>query len=261
MFPSEFHIGFFPISAYGLLVTAGFFSGLITTSILAKRYEKQESRLIWDFTVTMILVALVGAKLLLIVTDSTYLSNPANIFTIEYLRSAGVFYGGFVFAALYSVWYFRKYKLPGWKIADAYGPGLALGHMFGRIGCFMAGCCHGAPTDSPLGVTFSDLQCQVPNDLLNRPLWPTQAMEAAFNLLLFGFLLLRYRRKAFDGQIVLTYALAYSLFRFLIEFLRGDERGFILPHISTSQFIALLIFPVALILYLLRRKTAAAAKG
>ncbi len=235
-------------------MTVGFFSGLLVTSWLAGRYEKIEKRVVWDFTVTMILVALIGSKLFLVLTEPVYLSNPSFIFTIEFLRSAGVFYGGFLFAAIYSFWYFRKFRLPGWKMADAFGPGLALGHMFGRLGCFAAGCCHGSETHSGWGMTFSDPQCQVANALLGKPLWPTQLFEVVFNLALFVVLFVFYRKKTFDGQVILLYAMGYSVFRFLVEFLRGDERGAVLYNISTSQFIALVVFPVALFFYVRCRK-------
>lgn len=262
MWPELFRIGPFPISPYGILIAIGFFGGIWLAARLASRFEGIDPFVVWDFGITVVLVALLGAKILLIFTDSYYYSNPANILSIEFLRSAGVFYGGFLAALGWSVYYFRKHSLPGWRLADAFAPAIPLGHFFGRLGCFMAGCCHGRPTDSFLAVTFTDPTCMVEPAYLNQPLYPTQLLEAAGNLLISLGLLVAFRKRSFPGQMILAYAILYALLRFGLEFLRGDSRGWVVPDVlSTSHFIALVVFIAAVVAYTIRRRKTADAKA
>ncbi len=255
MWPELFHIGSLTISPYGILVATGFLVGLWMAGYIASRYEKIDTKTIWDFGITTVLAALIGAKILLIFTDPYFYQHPSHIFSMAFVRSAGVFYGGFILALVWAGWYFHRYHLPGWKIADAFGVAIPLGHTFGRIGCFTAGCCHGSPTDFFWGITFTNPNCMVENGYLNTPLNPTQLLEAGANFILFLVLFFRYRKKSFDGQMILIYIMSYATIRFLIEFLRGDTRGWVIPGVlSTSQFIALVIFPIALGLYFWRRK-------
>ena len=257
MWPELFRIGPLTISPYGILVAIGFFAAIALATRLGSRREGLESTTLWDFSLSLVLVALAGAKLLMLVTDPYYYENPSNILSWEFVRSAGVFYGGFVAALLYSFWFFRRHRWPGWKVADAFAPAVALGHMFGRVGCFMAGCCYGRLTDGPLGVVFSDPLCSVEPGFLGQPLYPVQLMEAAGNLLIFLALMLLYRRKKFDGQIILAYVTTYASLRFLLEFLRGDVRGWVIPDLlSTSQAIVLVLLPAAAWVYWRRRKAA-----
>jgi phosphatidylglycerol:prolipoprotein diacylglycerol transferase len=262
MLPELFSIGSLTISPYGILVAVGMFAALFTAAWLGSRREGFERRTVWDFGITLILVALVGAKIFLIFSDPYFYNDLSNIFTLDFVRSAGVFYGGFLAALAWSVWYFRHYGISGWKMADAFAPAIPLGHMFGRLGCFSAGCCHGRPTDSFLGVIFNDPNCMVEEHLLHVPIYPTQLIEAAVNLAIFAVLLVWYRRKSFDGQMILSYAMMYAVARFIIEIYRGDTRGWVLENLlSTSQFIALLIFPIALVLFFILRKRSEANSG
>jgi phosphatidylglycerol:prolipoprotein diacylglycerol transferase len=258
MWPELFKIGSLSISPYGILVAVGFFVGIWLSARLGARNEGMEPRVFWDFGLSLVLIALVGAKILMIFTDPYYYENPGNILSLDFLRSAGVFYGGFIAAVAWAAWYFRRHRLDGWRIADAFAPGVALGHFFGRLGCFTAGCCHGRPGTGLFTVTFTDPSCMVEHDFLGAPLYATQLMESLGNLVIFGLLMWLYRRKRFDGQIILTYLLLYSIFRFGVEFLRGDLRGWIVPGIlSTSQFIAILLVIGAALFYRLRRRRAA----
>jgi phosphatidylglycerol:prolipoprotein diacylglycerol transferase len=116
--------------------------------------------------------------------------------------------------------------------------------MFGRIGCFMAGCCYGKPTDGPLSVTFTDAACQAP---LNTPLVPTQLLEAGYILLVMILLLvIKSKFQKFYGQLFLLYLILYAIGRSVLEIFRGDAaRGFIIEgYLSHSQFIALIIIAV-----------------
>ena len=123
-------------------------------------------------------------------------------------------------------------------------PSIALGQAFGRLGCFSAGCCYGAPTSGPLSVIFTDPHSLAP---LGVPLFPTQLMEATGNLAIFCALLLLRRSKKFDGQLFWLYVLFYAVLRFIVEIFRGDAiRGLYFGNaISTSQIIAIGMFLLA----------------
>lgn len=192
------------------------------------------------------IAALMGGKVFLFFENpSSYLEKPGRLFT----GSGFVFYGSFLFAVPTMLWFFKKNKLPVYQMLDIMAIVTCLVHMFGRVGCFMAGCCHGKPTTSWFGVTFTDPACQA--EPLNTPLYPTQLMEAGFILLVMISLLAIWHRKQFHGQLFMLYLLLYALGRFVLEYFRGDEvRGFVIrDYVSHSQFIALVIFGVSLWVY------------
>jgi phosphatidylglycerol:prolipoprotein diacylglycerol transferase len=246
--PILIDFGFFQLPTYGpLMVTA-----LVTAMLLASRQGKIEglhTGLLFDLSTWLIVVSLVGAKVLMMVTDwRTYWEHPAEIFSLSTLRAGGVFYGGFIAAVLFAGWYVRAHRLPQWKVFDAYAPGIALGLGIGRLGCFAAGCDYGKPTSSILGVVFTNpIASQVSGTPLGVRLHPTQLYETFACLAIFAVLMLLYRRKSFDGQIFAAYLGLYAAARFGLEFLRGDrDRGFVFGELtSTSQFIAILAFIVA----------------
>ena len=189
-----------------------------------------------------LLAGLLGAKLFLILVEwRYYLNNPMEI--LGTLRSAGVLIGGVVAGAAVFVLYCRRKGLPTLALADAFVAPLALGQAVGRLGCFSAGCCYGAPTNGPVAVTFSDpvaaAQTGVP---LNIPLFPTQLTELVADLLLATLLTWMWRKRISPpGTVLWTYVLVYSCLRFFIEFLRGDAvRGLWFGGaLSTSQILAL----------------------
>jgi len=254
MHPILLKIGSLQIPTYGVLLASGLMLAIYTVVRLGRREGLDRGRLL-DFSTWLIVVGLVGAKVLMIVTDwSSYRNNLTEIFSVATLEAGGVFYGGFIAATLFAVWYVRVYRLPVRKIFDVYAPAIALGQSIGRLGCFAAGCDYGKPTKSFLAVIFtSSFAHEVTNVPLGVPLHPTQLYESTATLLIFAFLLWRYSRKKRDGEIFLTYLVLYAVARFFLEFLRGDEdRGFVFNHLlSTSQFIALLLLLVAAALALL----------
>jgi phosphatidylglycerol:prolipoprotein diacylglycerol transferase len=143
--------------------------------------------------------------------------------------------------------------LPWPKTADAFAPGIALGHAIGRLGCFSAGCCWGKPTTSWIGVHFTEKASELTGVPIDAALVPTQLIEALANLLIFIFLLWLTKRRKFEGQIIYAYLMIYSVVRFTIEFWRDDPRGSLLG-LSTSQFIAILMFVFGLVMTLISRK-------
>ena len=172
---------------------------------------------------------LIGAKLLLLFVNFNYFrNNPDEILVLA--RSGGVFYGGLITATLVAFWYIRRHKLPFWTTCDMFAPGIALGHVIGRLGCLMAGCCYGRPADVPWAITFTDpFAAANVGTPLNVPLHPTQVYEAGAELIILIFLLVTERRgRTYPGRTFWGYMLLYAVSRFVIEFYRADERG--LPH-------------------------------
>jgi phosphatidylglycerol---prolipoprotein diacylglyceryl transferase len=252
LFPILFEYHWLVIHTYGFLLALGIILGL-SVSATAARKEGIEASRVYDLGLYLALSALAGAKLLLIVTDlNYYLKNPSQIVSLETLRAGGVFYGGFLTAVAVGLIYMRRHRLPIWKMTDFFSPGIALGQAIGRMGCFSAGCCYGKPSTGPFAVIFTNpISQETVGVPLNIPLHPTQLYEAVCNLLLFLFLWWSLGRKRFDGQIFILYLTVYSVFRFVIEFFRGDaDRGFLFGgSLSTSQFISLTLLALAAVLY------------
>ncbi len=252
MFPKLFEYHWLVIHSYGLLLAIAFIVGLYISAKAGQREGINKSE-VYDLGLYIALSSLLGAKLLLFVTEfEYYYKNPAEIFSLATLRSGGVYYGGLILAVIVGIWFARRRHLSHWKMADIFAPGIAIGQSIGRLGCFSAGCCYGKPTSLPLGVTFTDPYSQetVGVPLMVR-LHPTQLYEAATNAVIFLILWHAVKRKNFDGQVFVLYLVLYSAARFLIEFLRGDaDRGFLFDGLlSTSQFISLTLLMLAAILF------------
>jgi phosphatidylglycerol---prolipoprotein diacylglyceryl transferase len=262
MYPELFHIGSFPINTYGVFLALAFLSAILLTVKLAERDGLPRER-IYDLCLWMLLASLIGSKLLMLFTEPEYRENPLRLISLDFLRSGGVFYGGLLGAIVVGYLLMRRYKLPWWKTADACAPGIALGNFFGRQGCFAAGCCWGKPTSLPWGVRFSELGHQITGVPIDGPLHPTQLYESFSMLIVLFVLLWVHKRKRFDGQVILLYALLYSVIRFIIEFFRDDPRGDILglttlTGLSTSQLISIVIGTISLVLLIRRWRRASA---
>jgi len=240
--PILISIGSLHLPTYGTLLVLAILGGIYTAMRLGRRVGL-DSSLILDFCTWLVLVALVGAKVLMILTDWTYYrANPGEIFSMSTLMAGGVFYGGFLAALFFTVWYVRVQKISFWKLADVLAPGVALGQSVGRLGCFSAGCDYGKPTHLPWGVVFtSNFAHEVGGVPLGVRLHPAQLYESFATFVIFGFLLWWFPRRRRNGDEFLAYVGLYAVARFFLEFLRGDEdRGFVFHHLlSTSQFIAL----------------------
>jgi phosphatidylglycerol---prolipoprotein diacylglyceryl transferase len=264
MYPELFHIGSFPINTYGVFLAVAFLSAILFTVRLAARDGLPREK-IYDLCLWMLLASLIGSKLLMLLTEPEYRNNPLQLLSLDFLRSGGVFYGGLLGAIITGYLLIKRYKLPWWKTADACAPGIALGNFFGRQGCFAAGCCWGKPTNLPWGVKFSQLGHEVTGVPIDTHLHPTQLYESFAMLAVFLLLLWLHKRRAFSGQVILAYALLYSVIRFAIEFVRDDPRGDILgltslTGLSTSQLISLVIGVGALVLLIIRRRRAQTAE-
>ncbi len=246
MYPELFRIGDFPINTYGLLLAVGMLLALFIASRLAAGDGLPRER-IYDLGLWTLIGALLGSKFLMFFVDEN-----VEIFSLDFLRSGGVYYGGFLGGFFAVVILTHFYKLNFWKVADAFAPALALGQAIGRQGCFAAGCCWGKPTDSFLGVHFT----KEAHDFTGVPIYtdtgaplhlhPTQLYESITMLVVFGILVYLHKHKRFDGQVLIAYGIIYGIVRFTIEFLRDDPRGNLfglndLTGLSTSQIISLVV--------------------
>jgi phosphatidylglycerol:prolipoprotein diacylglycerol transferase len=244
----QWSVGPLSIPTYGTLLAIAFLAGLWVVAREARR-QGLDPQILTDLAVWALLGGLIGARILLVVVDwDYYWSNPREMWSL--VRSGGVFYGGLVGGILVGIWYVLRHKLSVWRVADVTAPAIVLGQSIGRLGCLAAGCCWGKPTDVAWAVKFRDIQAardlHTPVDI---PLHPTQIYESMACAVIFLFLIWLAGRKKFHGQVALTYVILYSVARFIIEFYRGDAaRGHVGP-VSTSQFIALILVPVAFLLW------------
>ncbi|HEX5171636.1 MAG TPA: prolipoprotein diacylglyceryl transferase [Cyclobacteriaceae bacterium] len=246
MHPILFEIGEVAVYSYGFMIAIGVIGGVSYMAIRGKK----EIGLSFDLANSLFLyifaAAFIGGKVFLFFENPSYYSHqPEQLFT----GRGFVFYGSFLFTIPTMFWFFKKHKLPVYQMLDIMAITTCIVHVFGRIGCFMAGCCYGKPTDSLFGITFTDPACHA--NPLNTPLHPTQLYEAFFILSVMIFLLYVRDRKTFHGQLFLLYMLLYGAGRFLLEYFRGDiERGFIIKNLlSHSQLIAIMIIGVVLMIY------------
>ncbi|UCF68543.1 MAG: prolipoprotein diacylglyceryl transferase, partial [Acidobacteriota bacterium] len=157
----------------------------------------------------------------------------------------------------FGLFWFRYVKIPLLQGLDLLALTGALSMGIARWGCFFSGCCHGNPTDLPWGVTFPAIARELHAGLPAVPIHPTQVYLSLNSLVIFGLLVLLYRRKRFHGQIMMVYLMLYAVTRYFIEFVRGDAvRGFVIEGLlSTSQFISVVAFIAAgTTLYVLSRR-------
>jgi phosphatidylglycerol:prolipoprotein diacylglycerol transferase len=253
MHPILFQFGTFRIYAYGFFIAVGFVAAVVLATLKIRKSNSGISfENIVDLFFYTVLSALIGSRLLFVLVNfDLYRKHPVQIFKIW--EGGLVFYGGLALAVMVAFWYMRWNRLPVWKLADLVSPLIALGLFFGRIGCFLAGCCYGKETSLPWAIVFKH-----PDSLarLNVPLHPTQLYDAANGLAIFFFLNWMEKRKTFDGQIFWLFLLLYSTTRFVVEIFRGDPRGFLFGGLlSTSQAIGVLLaIPSFFMLFYIKKR-------
>lgn len=250
MFPKLFSIpipkflqGFLPaqltVYSYGFMIALGiivaFYVALKKSKKLGFDADKLSGLFMW-----VILASFIGGKIFFFLEDiQKYINDPSKIGRA--MQGGFVFYGSLIFAIPTIIWWLRREKVKVRPFLDVLAFAGPVVHSIGRIGCFLAGCCHGKVCDSPLGVTFSH-----PDSLanpLNTPLYPTQLFDIAVNLIILITVFVVERKQKFEGQLFLIYLMMYGVGRSIVELYRGDEaRGFVFGGLlSHSQFIALLI--------------------
>lgn len=250
MYPELFHIGSFTIYSYGAAILVGVICAFIFFSRSSRVYglnsDKVSEMFLW-----CIFGVFVGGKLFFFLEKPAYFIQHPSAFFDDF-GSGFVFYGSFLFTVPILIWWFRKQKLPVWDMFDLIGIGGAMVHAFGKIGCFLAGCCHGKVCHNAWGVVFNHPHTHA--EPAGVPLYPVQLWDSAIIFSAVAIMLWLKPRKQFAGQLFLIYGLWYAMGRFITEYYRGDEeRGYLFGGaLSHSQFIAVLVFAVCLGIYIWR---------
>lgn len=250
MHPVLFQLGPITIYTYGLFVATGLLLG-ITLALRQARREGLNSQLLLDMFFYIILAAIIGARILYVIQNvSSYRGNPLAVFK---LWEGGLVFHGGLLGAIPVAWFFiKRYDLSFWSVFDVVAPSLAIGQALGRIGCFFAGCCYGIPTDVPWAVTFTHPRSLAP---LGIALHPTQLYSSLGCFIIFFVLVGLRKHRSFSGQLACLYLLFHSVFRFSVEFLRGDPKFWFWNHtLSHPQVISVGIFGSALVCYWYCRK-------
>lgn len=223
-------IGPVTIHGYGLMIGLGVMAALLLGDYRAKKFGLNGDH-IYGMTFSAVILGFVAARILFIITEwENFLQNP-----MQYLAGAGfVVYGGIIGGALTIYGFCKIKKIDMLSYLDLMIPSVALAQGFGRIGCFLAGCCYGKETDSFLGVVFTNSDF-APNGV---KVLPTQLFMAGGDLIIMAILLWYAAKRPMRGRTSALYLILYSIGRFVIEFLRNDDRGTV-GALSTSQFIAI----------------------
>lgn len=231
-------IGGVTIHGYGLMIGLGVMAALLLGDYRAKKFGLNGDH-IYGMTFSAVILGFVAARILFIITEwENFLANP-----MRYLSGAGfVVYGGIIGGALTIYGFCKLKKIDMLSYLDLMVPSVALAQGFGRVGCFLAGCCYGRETDSWCGVVFTNSDF-APNGV---KLLPTQLFMAAGDLVIMAALLWYVKKRPMRGRTSMLYLILYSVGRFIIEFLRNDDRGTV-GMLSTSQFIAIFTFIVGVI--------------
>lgn len=229
------------IYSYGLLIAIGI---LVAGWMFLKRGKEKgydEDKLL-NMMIITIIMGILGGKLLFILTNlKDIIVRPSILLNFG---EGFVIYGAIIMGALTVLLYSRKNKWNTLELLDSIVPGLAMAQGFGRIGCFLAGCCYGSETESFLGVKFP-IDSLAPSDV---HIHPTQVYSSIFDFALAALLIFYLKKNPKDGRTASIYIIIYSIGRFFVEFLRNDERGSI-AFLSTSQFISIFTLILGLVLF------------
>jgi phosphatidylglycerol:prolipoprotein diacylglycerol transferase len=234
------------------MVALGILAGVSLAEYLHRRSGGSPGQIV-DMALVVVLSGLLGARLLFILVNlKYYTANPLEMVMIW--KGGLVFYGSLLGGMTGLIIYIRIAGMAMWRTLDIAAPAMALGHAFGRLGCFSAGCCYGGETNLPWAVVFTD-PASLATEVLGKPVHPTQLYSFLFLAVLTCLLVWFIPRKKFDGQVAALYIGTYSIFRFWVEFLRVDSRGAIDLggiSLSTSQIISIFMLLLASVVYLLR---------
>ncbi|MDZ7373872.1 MAG: prolipoprotein diacylglyceryl transferase [candidate division KSB1 bacterium] len=248
MHPVLFRIGPLQLHSYGVMLAIGFAAGIWITVRRAPRYGIERNT-VMDLATVIILSAIIGSRAMYVVFHlDEFRGHWADTFspfqsTGEFGLAGLTFLGGLLLALGSSFLYVRWKKLPFLRVADLVMPAMALGLFFGRIGCFLNGCCFGLPCSGPLCVVFPP-ESPAGATFPGTPIYPTQLFSSMGALGIFGLLLVLERHRRFDGFVFYGALILYGLGRFTIDFLRYYESQMLVVqwgnvHVSVNQLISL----------------------
>jgi phosphatidylglycerol:prolipoprotein diacylglycerol transferase len=257
--PILFHLGPLTVTSYGAMMAIAFIAGLWTASRRGVRDGIMPEK-IMDIGPWLIVGTIVGARTMHVATywREEFADQPIwDIFAVW--KGGLVFYGGLIGASLATILYARWKKIPLWKLSDVLAPSIALGYVFGRIGCLLNGCCYGRTCSLPWAIHFPPGHETYPNGV-----HPTEIYDSLLSLILYAGLAWLYRRKKFDGQVFAVYLLCYAVTRSIVESFRGDYTQVHIHgplHLTPAQLISIGIFAAGTILFAIQSRRAPAANG
>lgn len=243
-----FSIGPITIHGYGLMIGIGILACLFLALYRAKGKGLNQEAVL-DIAIYGVIGGFIGAKLLYVIVEfDHFIQDPLSV-----LGSEGfVVYGGIIAGILVGMLYCKLKKLVFLEYLDLAAPTISIAQGFGRLGCLLAGCCYGRQTDAWYGITFPE-GCFAPAGV---KLVPTQIISSAGDFLIMTILILYSKKSKHPGDVGAMYMLLYGIGRFLVEFLRNDDRG-ALGALSTSQMISILYLVGAALLFWFNRRRAA----
>lgn len=247
MYNDLFSIGPVTVHGYGLMIAIGI---LLAYSLAVYRAKKQalDDEPIFSILICAVFFGFLGAKLLYLITVlDDVLKNPKQLLEIA---DGFVVYGGIISGIIAVLIYCKIKKLNLLAYLDLIMPSVALAQGFGRIGCFLAGCCYGVETHNAFSVTFHN-SAYAPN---NVPLFPSQLVSSGLNFIHFIILSLIAKRTKKPGIVTAFYLIFYSIGRFGIEFFRGDLLRGSVGQLSTSQFISIFVFAAGILMLFICKK-------
>jgi phosphatidylglycerol---prolipoprotein diacylglyceryl transferase len=252
--PIAFYLGGLPVRWYGVMMALAFFAGLWTATRRA-RLANVSGEIIADVTMWLMGGSIVGARFVYVATywKQEFAGGPlSEIFMVQH--GGLVYYGGLIGATIAGAGWLAWKKLPVWKIADILAPSIALGSVFGRIGCLMNGCCYGRACDLPWAIHFP-----ADHETHGAGVHPTEIYDALLNLVLYFALAWLFRRRKFDGQILVLYFIGYAICRSTVEIFRGDYPA---DHIhagifTSAQLLSAPILLASVALYFWRKNSQA----
>jgi phosphatidylglycerol:prolipoprotein diacylglycerol transferase len=238
-------LGPITIYSYGFMLMLAFLAGTLVATRVARR-RGIPAEVVLDLVAYLLIAALVGSRALYVALHWPHFQmNPGEIGKIW--TGGLTYHGGLLGGVLAGAWFCRRKKLPFLVVADVLMPSLALGYAIGRLGCFLNGCCYGAPTELPWAFRFHDPPVTGP---LTAPSHPTQIYASLINLGIFAVLWMMAMRKTRPGQLFFSYLALYSVYRFGIEYLRkGYTAKVWLGGLTQAQIGSLVLFAAAIALY------------
>ncbi len=262
MRPVLFKIGSIPIYSYSVMVVTAFFACLVYAYLEARRIGEDKQKVV-DLAFYMFITGIGGSRILHVIIEwEHFADDPLSIFKIW--RGGLVYYGGFILAIITVFVFVRYHKLPMGKWMDLMAPVAMISLVFGRIGCFLNGCCYGGPAPEWLPWAVVYPKEAMPLKLAGVPLHPTPIYSSLAVALITVFLVFLSRVKRYDGQVFWTMTLLYSTARFILEFFRADPRGGIQAlKLSTSQAMGIPVFiiSVCILIYLELTRRSSGSQG
>lgn len=263
MHPEIVHWGWFHIRSYGLMLALAFLIGTLIALREATRLRLDEDRVV-NVILVVLVASVLGARALYVLEHvGEFKRQWTGVLAIW--QGGLTLYGGVVAGTVGGLWAARRFGLPMWTLADSLTPSFALGMAFGRVGCFLNGCCYGRPTAMPWGVRFPP-DSFAALEFGDTPVHPSQLYFAAAGLALFIAAWIARTRVRVPGTLFWAFLLAFALLRIPLDMTRAYESGAVIVRAGVLAFtesqltsFALAMFSLLMVLRLRREAAAAAA--